>query len=263
MTKKILGIIPARYASSRFPGKPLVDFLGRPMIWWTYQSTTLSNKLTDIVVATESEEIVSVCQSFSIPVLLTSTKHSTMISRLSEVGEKISADLYVGINGDEPLIDSKLIDASIPTETKNFFVSNLMTKIKEPTHLVDPSNIKVVTDRNGKCLMMSRNIIPSTFGTIRFDYYKHIGVTCLSPEAMSFISNSKVGFLEKVEGIEHLRFVENGKRMKMIEVQGETLSVDTQKDAEKVRDILIERVKSDQFSFISPELKVKLLDNLG
>ena len=158
---KVLGVIPARYASSRFPGKPLADICGKPMIWWVYNNSKGAKKVDEIVVATDDERIASVCVQYDIPYVMTG-EHNTAPERLQEVSDKIYADFYVGINGDEPLIDPASIDAAVPDEVPQDveFGTNIITQMHEPALVMDPANIKMVFDDGLNALYMSRGPIP-------------------------------------------------------------------------------------------------------
>ena len=237
---KIIGIIPARYKSTRFEGKPLADICGKPMIWWVYQQVKKSKKLNDVYVATDDSRILNICEQYSINCLMTDSKHQTSTERLNEVAHKIQADLYLCVNGDEPLIDPSIIDAIIPNEKPDidFYVSNLMTEIKDPVEVIDCTNIKVVTDFEKNALFMSRNPIPYPKSSINYKFYKHVGILIYSIQALEFFSNTPKGYNEQIEDINELRFIENGKKLKMIEVIANSLSVDTPKDLEKVISII-------------------------
>ena len=156
LNMKILGIIPARYGSTRFPGKPLADICGRPMIWWVYRQAQKAKKVTETIVATDDERISAECIKYNIPYIMTSTEHSTVTSRIHEVATRINADMYLVINGDEPLISEQVIEAVIPSTTidEQYFVGNLMSKIKSAPEVVDFTNIKVVTDTNSNAMYM-------------------------------------------------------------------------------------------------------------
>lgn len=243
--KKIVAVIPARYKSSRFLGKPLADIWGKPMIWWVYNQVIKVKKINQVIVATDDLRIVEVCQKFNLDYVLTS-EHTSSTERLNEVAQKIDADYYICINGDEPLIEPETIDKIIPNEHKKneFYVSNLMTKIKKGTEIVDSTNIKVVFNKDKEAIYMSRSPIPYPKNSIDFNYFKHIGVLCYNKEALHFFSYTKKGILEKIEDINELRFIENKIPIKMVEVDADTLSVDTPKDLEYVKDFLRKKQQS-------------------
>ena len=239
---KVTAVIPARYNSSRFKGKPLADICGRPMIWRVYNQVVKSEKIDDVYVATDSMEIMETCEKYKIRCILTSKSHRTSTERLYEVANSIKSDVYVCVNGDEPLIEPDTINYVIPKSLKDFFVTNLMMKIKSPAETVDETNIKVVFDTEGYVLFMSRSPIPHPKANINFDYYKHIGVISYSFDALKFFANTKRGRNEDIEDINELRFIENGKRVKMIEITAKTLSVDTPKDLDYVRMVIKEKL---------------------
>lgn len=235
---KTIAVIPARYGSSRFLGKPLADICGRPMVWWVYTGVQRAQGVNSVYVATDSEEIRAVCEQYGLACVMTSADHRTSTERLYEVAEKILADVYVCVNGDEPLIDPALVERVIPSDLDGFFAANLMTKIHSPAQAVDETNIKVVTDRAGNALFLSRSPIPHPKASLEFDYYKHLGVLSYSREALRFFATTERGPVEAVEDINELRFVENGRPLRMIPVDARTLSVDTPKDLAFVREVV-------------------------
>lgn len=238
---KVVGIIPARYGSTRLPGKPLKDINGHPMIWWVYERVRKIEKINEIYVATDDERIQKVCKDYKIPVVMTKNTHPTGANRLQEVSEKIDADFYVQLNGDEPLINCEAVEAVIPENIPQDieFGTNIITSISSPTQVMDSSNIKVVFDNDYNALYMSRTPIPYPFKSINFDYYKHVGIIGYNKKMLDFYKSSTPGYLEKIEGIDTLRFIDYDKKLKFIYVENcESLSVDTEKDLEVVRKII-------------------------
>lgn len=237
---KTLGIIPARWSSSRFPGKPLADICGKPMVWWVYQNA-IQSKLDRIIVATDDKRITNVLKKFQIPFIMTSN-HQSGISRIWEASNTLKADLYVQINGDEPLVNARIIDKILNFKKdalKKEFVCNLITKIKNPVELSDISNVKFVLNKAKEALYMSRNIIPCGFKRLDFYYYKHLGVLAYNKKALDFFQYHNPSHLESIEGIELLRFVENNIPFRCIEVSNaKMLSVDTPKDLQIVEHYL-------------------------
>lgn len=237
---KIIAVIPARYQSSRFPGKPLADICGKPMIWWVYQQVCKVPKLTEVYVATDDTRIKDVCEFYGMNVMMTRNDHPNSTERVYEVSKIIDSDLYIVINGDEPLIDPKIISAIIPSHCNvdDFFVSNLMSIIDDPVEALDPANIKVVTDVESNALLFSRNLIPYPKSSLNYNFYKHIGVLIYTKQSLDFFAHTAKGPIEQIEDVNELRFVEHGKKIKMIKVDAHSLSVDTPKDLEKVRKII-------------------------
>lgn len=245
---KIIAVIPARYESTRFPGKPLADICGRPMIWWVYHQVKKVEELAEVFVATDDVRIAEACASLGLNYVMTSNCHRTSTERLYEVAQKVSSDLYICINGDEPLIEPDVIRAIIPSACSrdDFYVGNLMTAIYDPVEAVDFTNIKVVTDEEGNALFMSRSPIPYPKSSMEYTYYKHVGVLIYTLSALKFFAETPKCKNEIVEDINELRFIEHGKRLKMTAVSAKTLSVDTPKDLEKVRIIMQAKIRKGE-----------------
>lgn len=243
---KIIAVIPARYNSSRFLGKPLADLCGKPMIWWVYNQVKKVNEIDEVYVATDDERIANVCNLLNIKHVMTRVDHKTSTERVYEVAQKIKSDLYIVINGDEPLIDPDVIRAIIPYDNinDNFYVSNLMTEIKSPVEAIDFTNIKVVTDENNHALFFSRSPIPYPKSSIDYKYYKHVGVLIYDINALKFFAETPKGHNEKIEDINELRFLEHDKKIKMVEVNANSLSVDTPKDLEYVKKIISSKIQN-------------------
>lgn len=237
---KIIAVIPARYQSSRFPGKPLAIIGGKPMIWWVYQQVKKVKNLTDVIVATDDNRIAQECQNQNIKFIMTKSEHATSTERLNEVANKVDADLYICINGDEPLIDPNTIEAIIPKNKPDNcpYVANIMTQIKSASEVIDFTNIKVVVNSENEALFMSRSPIPYPKASLDYQYYKHVGVLIYNKEALEYFSSTSKGYNESIEDINELRFIEHGIKIHMITIDAETLSVDTPKDLEKVRQII-------------------------
>lgn len=241
---KIVGVIPARYKSSRFPGKPLADICGKPMIWWVYNQCIKVPELDEVYVATDDERIEKVCRENDINVIMTSDEHKTGTDRIGEVAEKIPADLYVNIQGDEPLIEPENIRKAILPffENRELQISNLMTKIKNPVDAVNFTVPKVIVNKDNIGVYLTRSTAPYPKGSIDYCYYKQVCVYGFTPEALQFYceygkKNGKAR-VEAIEDIEILRFIENGYRVQYIEVDSDTVAVDTQNDLKKVNEII-------------------------
>lgn len=238
---KVIGVIPARYNSSRLPGKPLADICGKPMIWWVYTRVKTAEKLDEIYVATDDERIANVCRHYDIPVIMTAKTNRTAANRLYEVSKHIEGDFFIQLNGDEPLIDVRAINASAPDEMPldREFGTNIITEVDDPVQAMDPSNIKVVFDNDMNALYMSRTPIPYPYKSLRYQYYKHIGIVGYNKKMLAFFENSVPGTFETIEGIDTLRFIDYGKQLHLVKVPGcRSLSVDTEKDLEIVREMI-------------------------
>lgn len=245
---RIAAILPARYGSSRFRGKPLADLCGRPMIWWVYRQVKKAEKIDTVTVAADSEEVWKACAQWGMDCVMTSTACPTSTERVYEASRQIPADVYLCVNGDEPLIDPAIVEQVIPAGTAGFFAANLMTKIHNPAEVVDESNIKVAAGRDGRALFFSRSPIPHPKASLAFDYYKHLGVLAYSPEALRFFAETPKGPLEAVEDVNELRFIENGRPLHMIPVEARTLSVDTPKDLDYVRGVVQKKLESGELT---------------
>lgn len=246
---KIIGVIPARYKSSRFEGKPLADICGKPMIWWVYQQAIKVKEFEAVYVATEDERIKNACEVLGINVIMTSEEHKTGTDRIGEVARKIKADLYVNIQGDEPMIEPETIVEAIKPfyDNEELQVSNLMTVINDPVDVVNYTVPKVITNKDGIGIYLTRSAAPYPKGSIDFSYYKQVCVYGFTPEALDFYCNSPRGKVESIEDIEILRFIESGYKVQFFEVDSGTVAVDTPNDLEKVRRIMYEkRGKNEQ-----------------
>lgn len=239
---KIIGVIPARYASTRFPGKPLADIFGKPMLHWVYSQVKNIDVFDKVVCAIDDERILEVCERYGMEYILTRNDHPNHISRIQEVSEKVMADYYICINGDEPLISNDCILPVIPDDVHiEPYFGGAMRKLTDPAETIDFAKIKLaVSAQTGRCLYMSRTPVPYPRGTLMFNYKKYVGVECFNKAALDFFVNTPMGDLEKVEDIDHLRFLENGVDLHFNYVESESISVDTPKDLEKVK-ILIEQ----------------------
>ena len=235
---RAVGIIPARYGSSRLPGKPLLNINGKPMVQHVYERAKKAENLEEIWVATDSRKILRFCEDQDIPAVLTKDTHRCAAHRLQEAARQIPADFYVQINGDEPLISWKNISAAVPVRLPKEpeFGTNIIMPMTSPAEVLDPTNIKVVFDREKRALYLSRTPIPYPYGSLDCTYYKHVGIIGYSRDMLDFYQNSVPGPLELAEGIDTLRFLDYGKPLYLIQAdKGESLSVDTLKDLEEVR----------------------------
>ena len=232
----IIGMIPARGGSTRFYNKPLADICGKPMIYWVWKHSKEVDRFEEVYVATDSEEIRRVVEGFGGKVIMTSSDCETATERLWEVSQVIDADLYVMINGDEPLVRGEDIVKCIPNEIPEdgFYVSNLMTDFSDPVEVMDPANLKIVTNEEGICLFISRAPIPFPKGSMDYTYKKFVGVGAFTRGALEYYHNTPRGMVEKIEENDSFRFIENRKACYYINAHCKTLSVDTPKDIDIV-----------------------------
>ena len=237
---KTIAVIPARYQSSRLPGKPLADILGKPMIWWVYQEAKKCPRLADVVVACDDERIAAACREYGMNYLMTSPDHDTPTGRIWEVSTRLDADLYLQVMGDEPLINAAAFDLILPHTLPDdpYYVSVLTNVMGHPADVVDFSNQKVVTNARREILMISRSPIPYPKGTLDFEYEKVTGIQLYSKQALAFYHETPKSLLEKAEENDMMRFIENGHTVHAIVSPYKTVSVDTVKDLALVCEIL-------------------------
>ncbi len=239
---KIVCMIPARGGSSRFNNKPLALICGKPMVYWVWKHSKEVPVFDEVYVATDSEEIQKVAEGFGARVIMTSKDCETATERLYECSKKIEADLWVMVNGDEPLIMAddivKCIPSTIPED--GFYVSNLMTDFQNPVETVDPTNLKIVTNKDGICLFISRAPIPFPKGDMNYTYKKFVGVGAFTNKALEYYHSTPRGPVEKIEENDSFRFIENRKDCYYINAHCKTLSVDTPKDRVAVEKYMIE-----------------------
>lgn len=236
---KIIGVIPSRYGSSRLPGKPLLEIGEKPMVWWVYQSASKVERFDAVYVATDDSRICEVCNSYNIPVVMTSEKHTNGTERLCEVSEKIDADIYVTIQGDEPLSNPQDINFLLDMilEDDSISCATLKTPFKNPIDVINGTTPKVVVDIYDNILLMTRSPVPYPKSSLNYTIYKPLGIYAFKKEILSIYSKLSMGPLEKIEEIELLRLIEHGYKVKIKEVNSETIAVDTYKDLERVRQI--------------------------
>lgn len=240
---KIVGVIPARYGSTRLPGKPLLDICGKPMLWWVYHQAMKVEGFDGVYVATDDKRIENMCHEYGMNVVMTK-EHPRHIDRIQEVSQRVEADYYVCICGDEPLITPEAIQIIFPEELHDEpIMFGLMKPIKDPVELMDTGNLKVVVNFKNEGMLISRSPIPYPQKTVMFNYKKAVGVQCFNKAALDFFVNTPMSPLEKIEDSAPLRFMENGVKVQYKFVYEESLSVDTQRDIEKVRIMMQERIE--------------------
>lgn len=231
---KTVAIIPARAESSRFPNKPLAKILGKPMVQWVYEHCMKASKINEVYIATDSEEIASTCEKFGGRVIMTSPDHPTGTERVYEAAQRVEADLYVVVNGDEPVLSGDVIDQCIRDDavTNDFYAANLMTDFTDPVEVIDATNLKVVTNKFNEVMFISRSPIPYPRGNCSYTFKKFVGVSVFSKDALEFYHRTPSGLIEKIEENDTYRFIENGKKVYYYNVHCKSISVDTPKDIE-------------------------------
>lgn len=240
---KCIAVIPARYASSRFPGKPLVDICGKPMVWWVYQQVAKIKEFEKILVATDDERIMQVCEEHKMECVLTSSTHPTHVHRIHEVSERFFADYYVVVCGDEPLISAEVIRTILPSKANygEIYAGGLCRYFTDPAEVMDPANIKIFTNAQDECILLSRSVVPFPYKTVLFRYKKVVGVECYNKKALDFFVSTPKGPLETIEDVTLQRFLENKIHIKYNLVSSESLSVDTPRDLAKVTKLIISK----------------------
>jgi 3-deoxy-manno-octulosonate cytidylyltransferase (CMP-KDO synthetase) len=235
--RKILGVIPARFASTRFPGKVLAQIAGKTMLQHVYERASLSTYLTSVIIGTDDEQVFSVAREFGARVRMTRSDHLSGTDRVAEVASAEEAEIIVNIQGDEPLISPAAIDGAIlpMAHEPDLVMATLKKRIEDRREIADPNVVKVVTDRSGDAIYFSRCPIPFAReiggGT---PYFKHIGLYVYRRDFLLRYSALPVGPLEAAERLEQLRAMENGYRIRVVETEYESLGVDTPEDLERV-----------------------------
>ena len=225
---KIIGVIPARYQSSRFPGKPLADILGKPMIWWVYQQCLKVQELNEVYVATDDERIFNACTNLGIRVIMTSDQHHSGTDRVGEVASKVEGDLFINIQGDEPLIEPQMIRDIIGIfADESVYYGSLRKQITDEAEIQAPSTVKVVVDKNEDALYFSRSVIPSNIKDGKLArVYRHVGIYAYKRDFLMTFIQLPPAELEAGEGLEQLRALENGYKLRVHETQFDSIGVD-------------------------------------
>jgi 3-deoxy-D-manno-octulosonate cytidylyltransferase len=236
---KIVALIPARYAASRFPGK-LMQMLGdKPVIVHTYLNTRATGLFDDVIVVTDSDEIYLAIQQFGGKAILSRKEHASGTDRIAEVAVHIDADVFINVQGDEPFVYKDALDSLCKLfSDPSTVVASLMHRIEK--HAAEnPNAVKVVTDLEGNALYFSRSLIPYLRDAQdSCTYYKHIGVYGYRKEALLFISKLDPTRLEVAEKLEQLRIIENGMKIKLAEIKEWSVAIDTPEDFERAKIIL-------------------------
>jgi 3-deoxy-manno-octulosonate cytidylyltransferase (CMP-KDO synthetase) len=238
----IIGIIPARYASTRFPGKPLIDIAGKSMIQRVYEQCMKAESLSEVIVATDDERIAEHVRGFGGKVMMTSADHQSGTDRCAEVVLKYEGlcDAVINIQGDEPFINPEQID-SLATAFNELHtqIATLIKPLKDEADIKNPNVVKVVMDKHHEAIYFSRSAIPyrrSPDATIV--YNKHIGIYGYRKEVLHEITQLPMGLLEQAENLEQLRWIENGYKISLKETDQENIAIDTPEDLKKVLSLL-------------------------
>ncbi|MGL6063577.1 MAG: 3-deoxy-manno-octulosonate cytidylyltransferase [Fusobacteriaceae bacterium] len=235
---KFLGVIPARYASTRLEGKPLKSIEGHSMIEWVYKRSLKSN-LDKVVIATDDIRIYEEIKRFGGEVIMTSTEHENGTSRIAEVTKNYKEyDVVINIQGDEPLIEVSMINSLIDAFKKEpkLIMGTLKHKLHTMKDIENPNVVKVVTDKNDYAIYFSRSIIPYPRNLNMCNYYKHIGIYGYKSAFVKEYSELATTSLESSESLEQLRVLENGYKIKVLETPYEIIGVDTEEELIKVRE---------------------------
>ncbi|HEX2786699.1 MAG TPA: 3-deoxy-manno-octulosonate cytidylyltransferase [Ignavibacteria bacterium] len=235
---KVLGVIPARYGSTRFPGKALADINGKPMIQWCYESSLKSKLIDKLIVATDDKRIFDAVKRFGGEVVMTSRKHRSGTDRIAEAAKKFKCDIVVNIQGDEPFIDYRIIDKAIDALKKDrtVQVSTAARKITDKKEINNPNNVKVVFDDEFRALYFSRSAIPFNRDSLKnVSYYKHYGLYVYRKNYLMKITKMPESRLEKTEKLEQLRVLENGGKIKIVLTNKDSISIDTSEDLKGVK----------------------------
>jgi 3-deoxy-manno-octulosonate cytidylyltransferase (CMP-KDO synthetase) len=234
---KIIGVIPARWGSTRFEGKPLADIAGKPMVRHVWERSKKSRLLDDVLIACDDERVAAAAKKFGATAIMTSPHHASGTDRIAEAIAKYPADIIVNIQGDEPLMDSRLIDhlAQALVDKPQCVMATVIKKIERTDDLDNPNVVKVVKDHDGIALYFSRSAIPfDRDGKGGSTFYKHIGIYAYRRDFLLMYKNLPASKLEQTEKLEQLRALEAGFRIMTVETDRETIGVDTPEDVAKV-----------------------------
>ncbi len=231
-----IGIIPARYEASRFPGKPLFPIAGKPLIQHVVDRCALAENLSDIIVATDDMRILETVEGFGGKAIMTKPDHPTGTDRIAEVAARVECDLIVNVQGDEPLMDPKLIDRSVETFSAipDFKFGSAMTAIENDEDVQNPNVVKVVVGRNNQALYFTRFPVPYRRKRTLLPVYQHIGFYVYQKDFLLAYPAMEPTPLEQTECLEQLRALENGIRIDMIETDYTGIGVDAPEDVARI-----------------------------
>ena len=240
---KVVVVIPARYGATRLPGKPLLPLAGKPMIQRVFERAKLAKTPSQVIVATDDERILQAVQAFGGEARITRPDHRTGTERVAEVAAHVQGDVFVNVQGDEPLLDPAAIDAAVNAllEEPAAAVATVATTIKIPADIMDPNVVKTVLDFDGNALYFSRAPIPwvrDTASHIVVRHWKHLGLYVFQRDALLDYPTLPQGDLERIEQLEQLRWMENGVKIRVAEVEHDAVSVDVPEDVARVEKLL-------------------------
>ncbi|PQJ23062.1 3-deoxy-manno-octulosonate cytidylyltransferase [Tenacibaculum sp. SG-28] len=240
---KVIAMIPARYQASRFPGKLMKDLVGKPVIERTFEAAVKAGLFASVYVVTDSQEIKKTIENIGGKVILSKKEHSCGSDRIAEAVQDIEADIVVNVQGDEPFIDTESLKKLIKTfkdDTKRTIdLASLKVKMTDIKEINNPNNVKVITDTDNFAMYFSRSAIPYVRDKdVSTSYFKHKGVYAFRKEALLYFYNTTMTPLESAEKIECLRYLEVGKKIKMIETKSESIGIDTPEDLVKAIELL-------------------------
>ncbi|MBK9226329.1 MAG: 3-deoxy-manno-octulosonate cytidylyltransferase [Ignavibacteria bacterium] len=229
---KTVAVIPARYGSTRFPGKPLAIINGKPMVQRVYEQCAKAKLVDRIIVATEDKRIIECVESFGGEAIMTSSKHHSGTDRVIEVVKDMRCDIVVNVQGDEPFIDPLSIDKVIKpfSEDKSVQVATPAVKFKNMNDVRDPNKVKVIVDKNGDAIYFSRSPIPYDGYDMKFSYLKHIGIYSFRKKFLLSFGALKKTPLELKEKLEQLRIIENGYKIRVVMIGKDSIAIDTPDD---------------------------------
>jgi len=236
---KVIAVLPARYGSSRFPGKPLALINNKPMIQHVYERVKKVPNLDKVVVATDNKKIYDAVLSFGGEVVMTKDTHESGSDRMAEVSKLIDGDIFLNVQGDEPLIDERLI-AEIVEQSKQHsnYVVTAKKAIDSEEDIENPNVVKVITNQNKEAIYFSRSPIPYNRSDKKVTYYKHLGIYCYPKHILQEFVKLPKSQYEEVEMLEQLRLLENGYEMKVLETTYDSIGVDTPEDITKIENLL-------------------------
>jgi 3-deoxy-manno-octulosonate cytidylyltransferase (CMP-KDO synthetase) len=240
---KVVVVIPARYGSTRLPGKPLVSLNGQPMIQRVYERAKSARRVDRVIVATDDDRIVKAVTSFGGEARMTRPDHRTGTERVAEVAAHVEGEVFVNVQGDEPLLDPAAVDTAVAAllEEPQAAVATVATPIKVPGDIMDPNVVKVVLDFDDNALYFSRAPIPwvrDTGSAIQVRHLKHLGLYVFQRVALLEYPTLPQGELERIEQLEQLRWLENGSKIRVAEVEHDAISVDVPEDVARVEKLL-------------------------